>query len=252
MGVNESSHSSDAKINTEEEPRKEDRLEVANKAETKKDSKSLFFPQAKGLKSDKEDQSSIDENSVVNDVEINAEDINVPWTQKSPKEGKLTHENIVEFYPYVEEGEGEDKRKQINQRSLQRVQAATENTRYKERNVNPNSKSQEPLFFGPLLQKNALMNVVNDTYKKDLDVKMNPLMKSIPDNNEEKKQDNDEEQPYGLGYGKNPRLKSIQEEDKKKRIKHESALQLNVTSFYDSNTSKLEEDNKEDDEASQW
>jgi hypothetical protein len=257
MGVNESSHSSDNRNPTAKEAKPEIEVLMEKEAD-EKDSRSVFPPQAKWIIYDKEDQPSDDEkNKRKFDVRIDIEEIESPKaakSPKSPKEGNLAQKHIVEFYPYVEEGDGEDKRKHINERSIKRVQAATENTRYKDKNSPQTTKSQEPLYFGSLLQKNALMTVVNESYKKDPEIKVNPLMKSIPKNIEEQKQEEheqNEERPYGLGFGKNPKLNSTRKKRRKKRNKRESPLQLNTNSFYDSNTSKKNiEENKEDDEAS--
>jgi hypothetical protein len=253
MGVDESSHSSDTRNHSAKEAKQEIEILMEKEAD-KKDSRNVFPPQVKGVTYDKEDQPSDDEenNKRKFDVRIDIERIESPIDAKSPNEGKLAQKHIVEFYPYVEDGEGQDKHKHINEISLKRVQAATENTRYKDKNSPKTTKSQEPLHFGPLLQKNALMTIVNESYKKDPEVKVNPLMKSIPQNIEEQKQEeheHHEEQPYGLGFGKNPKLISTRKKCRKKRNKRESPLQLNTNS-YDSAASKNIEEDKEDDESS--
>lgn len=54
--------------------------------------------------------------------------------------------------------------------------------------------------------------------------------------------------PYGPGYGKNPRIAKITQEDRENRRKEEEELKLNTTSFYDSNKSTIEDKaNQEED-----
>lgn len=215
-----------------------------------KDKKSSFYPQAKGLKkSIIETESSMEDSqilSVMDDKkgEETSKNESQNYKHSDPNKKshkKLVHNHIAEFYPY-EEGENEEKI--INKTSLERVQTATENRRYKNKTHHAKRKSEEAVLFGPLIQKNALVHMENK-----ISPRVNPLMKSKKDFNLEV--DVKDETEYGIGYGKNPRVKALEDEDKKRRQKKKEEIKLNVTSFYDSSSSRIENiKNLEDEEAS--
>ena len=65
--------------------------------------------------------------------------------------------------------------------------------------------------------------------------------------------ESDEMSNLGPGFGKNQRINKITEEDKKNRVVKDEEINLNVTSFYESNKSTVEAQKpKEDEEAKEW
>ena len=211
----------------------------------KETTKSSFYPQAKGLAASQEANSSINDSKIVVSSD-NTEDVQAQEVEKEPEEmkipeenikAKLSHDHITQFYPYENNDGDESKEKVIKKTVLERVQTATENQRYKRRSQDLSAKKPEEPIFGSTIQRNALMNLKNKEHPK-----LNQLM-----NSEENPGD---VPPFGVGYGKNPRLKTITEEEKRARVKINEPLNLNVTSFYDSESSRIENIKaKEDQEA---
>ena len=108
------------------------------------------------------------------------------------------------------------------------------------------TKSQDFNYTGPYLQKNALVTVMNSPSAVGNKPKVNEFMMASIKNQ-------DELPPYGPGYGQNPRINKITQEDKIKRRVENEEINLNITSFYESNKSTIEAQKlQEDEEAKEW
>ena len=83
----------------------------------KKDPKSSFFPTAKGLTPEKEENSSANDSHIKDeepDIDALKPEVELEAvTPASSKIDKLSHKHIVEFYPY-EENEEDKSNRQIN------------------------------------------------------------------------------------------------------------------------------------------
>ena len=202
--------------------------------------KSSFYPQAKGLNAIEDADSSIQDSKIQDDShEVQAEEVGKEQEEVElplRNREKLSHNHINRFYPYEEGITDESGERVIKQKSLERVKTATENRRYKNKSHDMQGKREDYEFTGPIIQKNALMNMKNVGSPK-----LNQLMKSG---------DYGEEPPYGIGYGKNPRLQAIKGQGKRHKKKKSGEIELNVTTFYDSNSSRIENQKaREDQEA---
>jgi len=214
LGIGEDSPKSKENEKSPEDGKTDRKLNLPDQ-----DSKSSFYPQAKGLQLQKSssDEAVQQEESIVTDT---VEGESEGDSDKERQREKLAHRHITEFYPYENNNTVKDI-KNLRRGSVERVQTAIQNFRYKTMN-----DEKEHKFTTPSVQRNALMNIPNKEYQED-----------------KVKSSSDSKSMFGPGYGSNPRVQKISEEAKKKRKKEKDNIELDRTEFYESNITHNEESN---------